>query len=54
MSEKIIINGEEVVPAKKVKLDKFMKKTEIRDMLLKKQEELKNANKQLPSNTEES
>ena len=40
---KIIINGQEVPPAKKVKLDKYMTRTEIRDLLLQKQKELKDA-----------
>lgn len=49
--QKVISNGQEVLPAKKVKLDKYMTRTEIRDMLLQKQKELKDV-KQSSDNQE--
>ena len=39
---KVIINGQEVVPAKKVKLTDHMSPIEIRDLIKKKSEEQRN------------
>ena len=40
MAHKVVVNGEEVVPSTKVKLDKHMSATEIKKLITDKRKEL--------------
>jgi hypothetical protein len=48
MSKKVIVNGDEVVPAKKVKLFEKMPRKKIDDLIRKKQKEVKQQNAKIP------